>query len=67
MRNRFWRSFYDRTAYGSMALAGWEEYKERLCCRLVTSSTVGYATRPTGQLPGLDFHQQERQPLSAAP
>jgi len=26
-----------------------------------------YATRPTGRLPGLDFHQRERQPLSAAP
>src|SRR5215467_2225979 len=24
-------------------------------------------SRPTGRLPGLDFHQQERQPLSAAP
>ena len=27
---QIWRLFYDRTAYGSMALAGWEEYKERL-------------------------------------
>src|SRR5215469_5740501 len=39
----------------------------RACCRFVASATVGCATRPTGQLPGLDFHQQERQPLSAAP
>jgi hypothetical protein len=35
--------------------------------RFVTSSTVEYATRLTGQLPGLDFHQQEERPLSAAP
>ena len=26
------------------------------------SSTVEYATRPTGRLPGLDLHQQEKQP-----
>jgi len=25
-----WRLFYDRTAYTSMALAGWEEYRQRL-------------------------------------
>lgn len=35
--------------------------------RVVASSTVEYATRLTGQLPGLDFHQQEEQSLSAAP
>ena len=35
--------------------------------RFVTSSTVEYATRPTGRLPGLVLHQQEGQPLSAAP
>jgi hypothetical protein len=35
--------------------------------RFVTSPTVEYATRLTGQLPGLDFHQQEERPLSAAP
>jgi integrase-like protein len=34
--------------------------------RFVTSSTVEYATRPTGRLPGLVFHQQEGQPVSAA-
>jgi hypothetical protein len=34
--------------------------------RLVTSSTVEYATRPTGRLPGLVSHQQEGQPFSAA-
>jgi hypothetical protein len=35
--------------------------------RFVTSPTVEYATRLTGQLPGLDFHQQDERPLSAAP
>ncbi len=39
----------------------------RACCRFVASSAVECATRPTGRLPGLDFHQLERQPLSAAP
>ena len=34
--------------------------------RFVTSSTVEYATRPTGRLPGLVSHQQEGQPFSAA-
>jgi hypothetical protein len=38
----------------------------RAFSRFVTSSTVEYATRPTGRLPGLVFHQQEGQPLSAA-
>ena len=34
--------------------------------RFVTSSTVEYATRPTGRLPELVSHQQEGQPFSAA-
>ena len=34
--------------------------------RFVASSTVEYATRPTGRLPGLVSHQQEGQPFSAA-
>jgi hypothetical protein len=38
----------------------------RAFSRFVTSSTVEYATRPTGRLPGLVFNQQEGQPLSAA-
>jgi len=37
------------------------------CYWFVTSSIVGYATRLTDRLPGLDFHQLEEQPLSAAP
>jgi glycosyltransferase involved in cell wall biosynthesis len=28
--DEIWRLFYDRTAYRSMALAGWEEYRQRL-------------------------------------
>jgi len=35
--------------------------------RFVASSTVEYATRPTGRLPGRDSHPQEKQPFSAAP
>jgi len=35
----------------------------RAFSRFVTSSTVEYATRPTGRLPGLVFHQQEGQPF----
>jgi len=38
----------------------------RAFSRFVTSSTVEYATRPTGRLPGLVSHQQEGQPFSAA-
>ena len=38
------------------------DFYARACCRFVTSSTVEYATRPTGQLPGRDLLPQERQP-----
>ena len=27
---QIWRPFHDRTAYSSMALAEWEEYRQRL-------------------------------------
>ena len=33
----------------------------------VTSSTVEYATRPTGRLPGRDLRPLDGQPFSAAP
>jgi len=43
-----------------------EGFYVRAFRRFVTSSTVEYATRPTGRLPGLVSHQQEGQPFSAA-
>jgi hypothetical protein len=43
-----------------------EGFYVRAFRRFVTSSTVEYATRPTGRLPGLVLHQQEGQPFSAA-
>jgi hypothetical protein len=43
-----------------------EGFYVRAFRRFVTSSTVEYATRLTGRLPGLVLHQQEGQPLSAA-
>lgn len=38
------------------------DFYARACCRFVTSSTVEYATRPTGQLPGRNLRPRERQP-----
>jgi hypothetical protein len=49
------------------AIAAPEGVYIRACYRFVTSSAVEYATRPTGQLPGLDFHQQEKQPCRLHP
>src|SRR5437016_859406 len=39
----------------------------RAFCRFVASSTVEYATRPTGRLPGRDLRPLDGQPFSAAP
>ena len=38
------------------------DFYTRASCRVVTFPAVEHATRPTGQLPGLVFHQQEAQP-----
>jgi len=35
-----WRLFHDRAAYGSMALAGWEEYRQRLNWETSVSSLL---------------------------
>jgi glycosyltransferase involved in cell wall biosynthesis len=37
-----WRLFHDRAAYGSMALAGWEEYRQRLNWETSVSSLLSF-------------------------
>jgi glycosyltransferase involved in cell wall biosynthesis len=38
--DQIWRLFHDRSAYGSMALAGWEEYRQRLNWETSVSSLL---------------------------
>src|SRR5206468_1372645 len=52
-----------RRILGAHCDAAPEGFYVRAFRRFVTSSTVEYATRLTGRLPGLVLHPQEGQPL----
>ena len=54
-----WRLFHDSAAYSSMALAGWEEYRQRLNWETSISSLLSLL----GQAPSLSQSQQPVRPL----